>query len=53
MAQFISLRQSMKIERWNAIKENPMAKIEEYKDKAGKHRIRQIAGNGEISDSTH
>lgn len=30
-----------------------MAKIEEYKDKAGKHRIRQIAGNGEISDSTH
>lgn len=30
-----------------------MPKIEEYKDKAGKHRIRQIADNGEISDSTH
>lgn len=30
-----------------------MAKIEEYNDKAGKHRIRQIADNGEISDSTH
>ncbi|WP_424493914.1 hypothetical protein [Salinimicrobium sp. GXAS 041] len=30
-----------------------MPKIQEYKDQSGKHRIRQVADNGQISDSTH
>ena len=36
-----------------ATKDKPMPKVEEFKDAAGKNRIRQTADNGKLVHSSH